>query len=75
MAHYITSCFNESLFEAHSENSFTGPACSDETEPIASLSRHFNMLTVSYGAEASSLSNRVNYPFFFRTIPEVSHHK
>lgn len=52
-----------------------GPACSDETEPIASLSRHFNMLTVSYGAEASSLSNRVNYPFFFRTIPEVSNHK
>lgn len=52
-----------------------GPACSDETEPIASLSRHFNLLTISYGAEASSLSDRVNYPYFFRTIPEVSYHK
>jgi ABC-type branched-subunit amino acid transport system substrate-binding protein len=54
---------------------FKGPACSDETEPVASLSRHFNLLTISYGAEASSLSDRVNYPYFFRTIPEVGHHK
>lgn len=52
-----------------------GPACSDETEPVASLSRHFNLLTISYGAEASSLSDRITYPYFFRTIPEVSHHK
>lgn len=52
-----------------------GPACSDEAEPIASLSKHFNMLTVSYGADSSSLSDRVTYPYFFRTIPHAGLHK
>ncbi|XP_048752685.2 atrial natriuretic peptide receptor 2-like isoform X2 [Ostrea edulis] len=52
-----------------------GPACSDEAEPIASLSKHFHMLTVSYGAESSSLSDRVTYPYFYRTIPHAGHHK
>ncbi|KAL4235040.1 hypothetical protein ACF0H5_006678 [Mactra antiquata] len=52
-----------------------GPGCSDEAEPIAALSRHFNMLVVSYGAEASSLSDRTKYPYFFRTIPQFDHHK
>lgn len=52
-----------------------GPGCSDEAEPIAALSRHFNMLVVSYGAEASSLSDRQKYPYFYRTIPQVDHHK
>lgn len=54
---------------------FSGPGCSDEAEPIAALSRHFNMLVVSYGAEASSLSDRQKYPYFYRTIPQVDHHK
>ncbi|KAH3769941.1 hypothetical protein DPMN_171220 [Dreissena polymorpha] len=52
-----------------------GPGCSDEAEPIAALSRHFNMLTISYGAEASSLSDRQKYPYFYRTIPQLDHHK
>jgi len=52
-----------------------GPACSDEAEPIASLSKHFNMFTVSYGAEASSLADRATYPYFYRTIPQVSLHR
>lgn len=52
-----------------------GPGCSDEAEPIAALSRHFNMLVVSYGAEASSLSDRQKYPYFYRTIPQVDHHR
>ncbi|KAK3589102.1 hypothetical protein CHS0354_017444 [Potamilus streckersoni] len=52
-----------------------GPGCSDEAEPIAALSRHFNMLVISYGAEASSLSDRTKYPYFYRTIPQVNHHR
>ncbi|KAK3086705.1 hypothetical protein FSP39_022204 [Pinctada imbricata] len=52
-----------------------GPACSDEAEPIAALSKHFNILTISYGAEAASLSDRVTYPYFYRTIPQVESHK
>ena len=55
--------------------SLPGPGCSDEAEPIAALSRHFNMLVVSYGAEASSLSDRQKYPYFYRTIPQVDHHR
>ena len=30
---------------------------------------------VSYGAEASSLSDREKYPYFFRTIPPINHHR
>ncbi|ESO82631.1 hypothetical protein LOTGIDRAFT_109151 [Lottia gigantea] len=52
-----------------------GPACSDAAEPIAALSKHFNMVVVSYEAEADSLSNRNKYPYFFRTIPQVDHHR
>ncbi|XP_050398346.1 uncharacterized protein LOC126816156 [Patella vulgata] len=52
-----------------------GPACSDAAEPIAALSKHFNVVVVSYEAEADSLSNRFKYPYFFRTIPQVNHHR
>ncbi|KAK7475017.1 hypothetical protein BaRGS_00033764, partial [Batillaria attramentaria] len=52
-----------------------GPACSDAAEPIAALSRHFHAVMVSYGAEAASLSNRQIYPYFFRTIPQVTHYR
>ncbi|XP_076448850.1 uncharacterized protein LOC143285448 [Babylonia areolata] len=52
-----------------------GPACSDAAEPIAALTRHFHTMMVSYGAEAASLSDRTKYPYFFRTIPQVNHHR
>ncbi|KAL8610364.1 hypothetical protein ACOMHN_041178 [Nucella lapillus] len=52
-----------------------GPACSDAAEPIAALTRHFHTMMVSYGAEASSLADRTKYPYFFRTIPQVNHHR
>ncbi|WAR11683.1 IGF1R-like protein, partial [Mya arenaria] len=32
-------------------------------------------ILVSYGAEASSLSDRQKYPYFYRTIPQVDHHR
>lgn len=52
-----------------------GPACSDAAEPVAALTRHFHAVMVSYGAEAASLSHREKYPYFFRTIPHVTHYR
>ncbi|XP_046552230.1 guanylate cyclase D-like [Haliotis rubra] len=52
-----------------------GPGCSDTAVPIAALSKHFNMVLVSYGAEASSLTDRSKYPYFFRTIPQINYHR
>lgn len=47
-----------------------GPACSDTVEPLAGVSRHFRTIVISYSAEGSSFSDRVKYPYFFRTIGE-----
>ena len=47
-----------------------GPACSDTVEPIAGVSRHYNVVVISYSAEGVLFSNRSQYPYFFRTIGE-----
>lgn len=52
-----------------------GPGCSDEAEPIAAVSKHFNMIIVSYSAEAAALNNRQKYPFFFRTVPHINYYR
>ncbi|GFN92404.1 guanylate cyclase [Plakobranchus ocellatus] len=48
-----------------------GPGCSDAAERIASLSQHFHLLMVSYGAQARDMSDRNKYPYFFRTVSPV----
>ncbi|XP_068222670.1 uncharacterized protein [Palaemon carinicauda] len=48
---------------------FVGPACSDTVEPVAGVSKYFNMPIISYGAEGAIFSDE-DYPYFFRTIPE-----
>ncbi|KRT86135.1 protein kinase [Oryctes borbonicus] len=45
-----------------------GPACSETVEPIASVSRLFRTLVISYSAEGASFADREKYPYFFRTI-------
>ena len=50
---------------------FSGPGCSETAEPIAGVSKHFNMVVISYSAESLDLANRVMYPYFFRTIPHI----
>ncbi|XP_034668041.1 retinal guanylyl cyclase 2-like isoform X2 [Drosophila subobscura] len=45
-----------------------GPACSETVEPIAGISKHMNMMIMSYSAEGASFSNRQAYPYFYRTI-------
>lgn len=47
-----------------------GPACSDTIEPIAGVSKYFNIPIISYGAEGAIFSGQDDYPYFFRTIPE-----
>nr|XP_045607313.1 atrial natriuretic peptide receptor 2-like isoform X2 [Procambarus clarkii] len=49
---------------------FVGPACSDTVEPIAGVSKYFNVPIISYGAEGAIFSDKDHYPYFFRTIPE-----
>ncbi|CAH1117481.1 unnamed protein product [Phaedon cochleariae] len=52
-----------------------GPACSETVEPIAGVSKHYRVLIVSYSAEGASFSDRLKYPYFFRTIGENQHYK
>ncbi|XP_045472774.1 uncharacterized protein LOC123679301 isoform X2 [Harmonia axyridis] len=51
-----------------------GPACSDTVEPLASVSKHYQTMIISYSAEGSSFSDRETYPYFFRTIGENKHY-
>ncbi|XP_057666874.1 uncharacterized protein LOC130900347 [Diorhabda carinulata] len=52
-----------------------GPACTETVEPIAPVSKQYNVVVVSYGAEGTSFSDRSKYPYFFRTIGENLHYK
>ncbi|XP_072015066.1 gamma-aminobutyric acid type B receptor subunit 1-like [Amphiura filiformis] len=45
-----------------------GDGCSTATQAIAGTSYHWNLNVVSYAATTPSLSNRIDYPYFFRTI-------
>lgn len=51
-----------------------GPACSDTVEPLASVSKHYQTMIISYSAEGASFSDRETYPYFFRTIGENKHY-
>ncbi|XP_043236626.1 receptor-type guanylate cyclase gcy-5-like isoform X2 [Amphibalanus amphitrite] len=47
-----------------------GPACSNTLEPIVGVARHFKVVVISFSAEGVLLTNRTQYPYFFRTIGE-----
>ncbi|KAH8378331.1 hypothetical protein KR093_010749 [Drosophila rubida] len=49
-----------------------GPACSETVEPIAGISKHMNMMVMSYSAEGASFVDRKAYPYFFRTIGAIT---
>ncbi|KAJ8044393.1 Gamma-aminobutyric acid type B receptor subunit 1 [Holothuria leucospilota] len=46
-----------------------GAACSPNTQAVAVAAHYWNLLTVSYSSTSSALSNRVKYPYFYRTVP------
>lgn len=49
-----------------------GPACSETVEPVAGISKHLNMMIMSYSADGGSFVDRKSYPYFFRTIGSKS---
>ncbi|XP_077982551.1 uncharacterized protein LOC144437483 [Glandiceps talaboti] len=51
-----------------------GPACSKEAETIAGLSKYFRTIMISYSTESPGLSDRNEYPYFYRTFPPSSEH-
>ncbi|GFS16037.1 guanylate cyclase [Elysia marginata] len=52
-----------------------GPGCSEAAERIASLSQHFHLLMVSYGAQKLDMSDRSKYPYFFNIGPPAHLYK
>ena len=49
-----------------------GPACSDTVIPLAGVAEQFHIPIISYGAEGAIFTDKKEYPYFFRTIPENS---
>jgi Receptor family ligand binding region len=52
--------------------SFTSKACTEAIEAMAAISKHFKMNVITSSAEGVSLSDREEYPYFFRTIGETT---
>ncbi|RZF44490.1 hypothetical protein LSTR_LSTR002263 [Laodelphax striatellus] len=51
-----------------------GSACSEVTESLAKVVPYWNMVQVSFGSTSPALSDREEYPLFFRTAaPDSSH--
>ncbi|XP_062505291.1 uncharacterized protein LOC134181999 isoform X2 [Corticium candelabrum] len=47
-----------------------GPGCSSSAKPIGELAAYYYpLVTLSYGAETSDLSDTEQYPYFIRTAP------
>ncbi|XP_052864575.1 gamma-aminobutyric acid type B receptor subunit 2 [Anopheles cruzii] len=52
-----------------------GSACSEVTESLAKIVPYWNILQVSFGSTAPALSDRGEFPLFYRTVaPDSSHH-
>lgn len=67
MKHFVQFVGNKT----HPIVGILGPGCSETAEPIAAISKHFNTIVISYGAESLHLTNRAMFPLFFRTVPYV----
>ncbi|XP_072031852.1 gamma-aminobutyric acid type B receptor subunit 2-like [Amphiura filiformis] len=50
-----------------------GPACSTAAQSVAETAYHWNLVTMSYSAASSALSDREKYPYFYRTyMPDAA---
>lgn len=47
----------------------SGPACSETVESVAGVSKHFNMIVISYSSEIHRVHNRDQFPLFLSTVP------
>lgn len=46
-------------------------ACTEAIQPLADISKHFKLNTITYSADGIPLDDRENYPYFYRTIGET----
>ncbi|XP_058814288.1 gamma-aminobutyric acid type B receptor subunit 2 [Topomyia yanbarensis] len=52
-----------------------GSACSEVTESLAKVVPYWNIVQVSFGSTSPALSDRREFPLFYRTVaPDSSHH-
>ncbi|XP_072016481.1 gamma-aminobutyric acid type B receptor subunit 2-like [Amphiura filiformis] len=63
-----TRVFFDQLFHEPQKLILIGDGCSTSTQAIAGTSYHWNLNMISYSAAAPSLSNRIDYPYFYRTV-------
>ncbi|XP_072016477.1 gamma-aminobutyric acid type B receptor subunit 2-like [Amphiura filiformis] len=56
------------LFHEPQKLILIGDGCATSTQAIAGTSYHWNLNMVSYAAASPTLSNRIDYPYFYRTI-------
>ncbi|XP_072048784.1 gamma-aminobutyric acid type B receptor subunit 2-like [Amphiura filiformis] len=58
----------DQLFHEPQKLILIGDGCSTSTQAIAGTSYHWNLNVVSYAAIAPTLSNRIDYPYFYRSV-------
>ncbi|XP_072016482.1 gamma-aminobutyric acid type B receptor subunit 2-like [Amphiura filiformis] len=63
-----TRVFFDQLFHEPQKLILIGDGCSTASQAIAGPSYHWNLNMISYGASAPTLSNRIDYPYFYRTV-------
>ncbi|OXA58880.1 Gamma-aminobutyric acid type B receptor subunit 2 [Folsomia candida] len=51
-----------------------GTACDEVTERVSKVATHQRIVQVSFGSTSPSLSDRSEFPFFYRTVAPVSSH-
>ncbi|KAF8790456.1 Gamma-aminobutyric acid type B receptor subunit like protein [Argiope bruennichi] len=66
--------FFHSLYRQPVMTTLLGTGSSEVTERLARVVSRWNIVQVSYGAKSPALSDRKNFPMFFRTVaPDSSH--
>ncbi|KAG8182613.1 hypothetical protein JTE90_021749 [Oedothorax gibbosus] len=66
--------FFHSLYRKPIMTALLGPGSSEVTERLARVVSRWNIVQMSYGATSPVLSDRKNFPMFFRTVsPDSSH--
>ena len=76
LAEGVRSFMESILLESEKQQmvGFIGPGCSSSAIPISKLStKHYHLISLSYGAEASELASSTNYPYFLTIAPQAKH--
>ncbi|XP_071791804.1 gamma-aminobutyric acid type B receptor subunit 1-like [Asterias amurensis] len=69
-----TRVFFQQLYSKPQKIMILGPACSTATQAVAETAYYWNLVTMSYGAASSALSDREKFPFFYRTyMPDAAY--